>query len=126
MASKPKEKPPEASAADNADGDAPAKPVKKPIFSKVMILAATGLLVVCGLGATAYFMLSSKAPKEVAAAPVKPPVFLDLPDTLVNLSNAGGERPQVVDPAGPLGVVGRPVARGIRGPGGQSLSSRPA
>jgi flagellar FliL protein len=94
MASKPKEKPPEASAADNADGDAPAKPVKKPIFSKVMILAATGLLVVCGLGATAYFMLSSKAPKEVAAAPVKPPVFLDLPDTLVNLSNAGGERPQ--------------------------------
>ncbi len=25
---------------------------------------------------------------------VKPPAFLDLPDTLVNLANGGGERPQ--------------------------------
>ena len=39
--------------------------------------------------------MMKKKPEPVVAAPVaKPPAFLDLPDTLVNLANTGADRPQ--------------------------------
>jgi flagellar FliL protein len=48
-----------------------------------------------GGGTGAYFFFGGHKPSQAAAAPApKPPVFLDLPDTLVNLANAGTERPQ--------------------------------
>jgi flagellar FliL protein len=76
-----------------ADGQASA-PKKK--FSLKMILMAVGALAILGGGGTgAYMFIFKKKPEVAAAAPVvKPPAFLDLPDTLVNLANGGGERPQ--------------------------------
>lgn len=76
-----------------ADGQASA-PKKK--FSLKMILMAVGALAILGGGGTgAYMFFFKKKPEVAAAAPaVKPPAFLDLPDTLVNLANGGGERPQ--------------------------------
>jgi flagellar protein FliL len=93
MASKPKKIAAEAEA--SADPEA-AAPAKKKLPLKLILMAAIGLLVVGGGGGAAYFFLLGK-PKEVQAAAVpvvKPAVYLDLPDVLVNLANTGGERTQ--------------------------------
>ena len=62
---------------------------------KMMIIAVAGLLVVGGGGGAAYFYFfsgpSHEKPVQVAA---KPAIFVDLPDVLVNLSNAASERTQ--------------------------------
>ena len=53
------------------------------------------MLVLGGGGTGAYlFFASKKAAPTSQAAVSKPPVFLDLPDTLVNLANANAERAQ--------------------------------
>jgi flagellar protein FliL len=62
---------------------------------KVMIIAAAGLLVVGGGGTAGYIFFFKKASHETAAkSDVKPATFVDLPDVLVNLSNAGTDRTQ--------------------------------
>jgi flagellar FliL protein len=62
---------------------------------KMMIIAVAGLLVVGGGGGGAYFYFfkgeSHEKPAAVVAAPA---IFVDLPDVLVNLSNAASERTQ--------------------------------
>jgi flagellar FliL protein len=86
-----------------AEADAPgdeaaadAKPAPKRKFSlKIILMAVGGLAVLGGGGTGAYIFFFKKKPEVAVAAPVvKPPAFLDLPDTLVNLANTGGERPQ--------------------------------
>ncbi len=47
-----------------------------------------------GGGGGAYFMFFGGEARKAAAAPVKPAIFVDLPEVLVNLSNAGSERTQ--------------------------------
>ncbi len=63
---------------------------------KIMIIALAGLLVVGGGGGGAYFYFFKGAPQhEKVAKPVaKPATFVDMPDVLVNLSNAASERTQ--------------------------------
>jgi flagellar FliL protein len=82
---------------EDGEDQAAAKPKRKlPLPSlKVMIIAAAGLLVVGGGGAGAYFYFFSGSSHE-KPVPVagKPAIFVDLPDVLVNLSNAGSERTQ--------------------------------
>ncbi|MGE0564152.1 MAG: flagellar basal body-associated protein FliL [Pseudolabrys sp.] len=93
MASKPKK--PDAAKNDADDGEAEAaKPARKlPI--KLIAMAAGGLLVLGGGGFGAYkFFFASKKPVQQEAAAKKPAVFVDMPDVLVNLSNAGGDRTQ--------------------------------
>jgi flagellar FliL protein len=70
-----------------------AKPKKK-LPLKLIAIAAAGLLVFGGGGTAAflYFRHSGHSGTEKAAA--KPAVFVDLPDVLVNLSNAGSDRTQ--------------------------------
>jgi flagellar FliL protein len=76
-------------------GAADGKPLQKKKFPLKLILMAVGGLVVLGGGGGVIFALKDKASNAAIAAPVaKPPAFLDLPDTLVNLSNTGNERPQ--------------------------------
>jgi flagellar FliL protein len=70
-----------------------AKPKRKLPSMKVMIIAAAGLLVVGGGGAGAYFFFFKGHAKPVETA-VKPATFVDLPDVLVNLANAGTDRTQ--------------------------------
>jgi flagellar FliL protein len=87
----------ETEAAPKADAEseegAEKNPAKK--FSpKLLIAAAAAALVLAGGGTGAYFVFSGKEKSAVTAAQAKPAVFLDLPDVLVNLSNAGGDRTQ--------------------------------
>jgi flagellar FliL protein len=74
------------------DGAKPAPAKSK--FSRKMIIIAAALLLLGGGGGAAFFMFKSKPAPVVAGPVVKPPAFLDLPDTLVNLANVGGDRPQ--------------------------------
>lgn len=80
-------------AADEGAGEGKSAPKKR--FPLKIILIAVGALVLLGGGGGAFFAMKGKGSTTAVAAPVvKPPAFLDLPDTLVNLSNAGGDRPQ--------------------------------
>jgi flagellar FliL protein len=82
-----------------AEGEeSPKAPVAKRKLPLKLILMVVGGLAVLGLvgGGVYYFFFAGK--KEAAAAAagplVKPPVFLDMPDVLVNLSSTGGDRTQ--------------------------------
>ncbi|MES1154964.1 MAG: hypothetical protein ABUL48_00905, partial [Pseudorhodoplanes sp.] len=67
---------------DGAEGEG-SKPAKKKLPLKLIIIAATAFLVLGGGGTGAYlFFGGKKAAQTAQAAVVKPPVFLDLPDTL--------------------------------------------
>ena len=80
---------------EDEDDDAPAKGKgKKKLPLKLIGMAAGGVLLVGGVGYGGYTFLAKPAhhaPKKEAA---KPAVFVDLPDVLVNLSNAGSDRTQ--------------------------------
>lgn len=89
MASKAKEA---ATKADEAEGaDAEAAPPQKP-KRKIILIAGLALALLSAGGAGGYVMLSSKKEDKPTAAASKPPVFLDIPDVLVNLSNTGSDR----------------------------------
>lgn len=75
--------------AEDTAAPAPAKSKRK-----LLIMIAAAVLVLGGGGGAAFFMFKPKPAPVVAAPAPKPPAFLDLPDTLVNLANAGGDRPQ--------------------------------
>ncbi len=61
---------------------------------KLMIAAGAVLLMVCG-SVTSWFLFFRHGDEMHAdAAPAKPPVFLEVPDMLVNLSSPPGERVQ--------------------------------
>ena len=79
------------------EGEQPAaKPKRKlplpPL--KWTIVAAAGLLAVGGGGAGAYFFFAGSSHDKPAQVAAKPAIFVDLPDVLVNLSNAGTDRTQ--------------------------------
>jgi flagellar FliL protein len=78
-----------------ADGveaeDGKAAPKRKLPLKKILI-AVGGLVAVCGIGYVGYsFLFSGKSEQAAAAAAsqVKPAVFMDMPEVLVNLSNTG-------------------------------------
>jgi flagellar FliL protein len=89
-------KEPEAEAeVPEATEGAPATPLVKPKFPlKLMAIIAAGVVLVAGLGVGAYFMIGNVRQSQAAPAPVKPAVFIDLPEVLVNLSNTGSDRTQ--------------------------------
>ena len=95
MASKPKKI--EAEKEAEADADASATSAKK-FPMKVIIIAAAAMVVLGGGGGGAYWFMAAKAKAAQAAAAaapvVKPAVYLDLPDVLVNLANTGADRTQ--------------------------------
>lgn len=96
MASKPKvaakDKEADVEAAD--EGAEGATPAKKKLPLKMILMAAGGVVVVLGGGFGAYFMFSGPKKEKPAVTAVKPAVFVDLPEVLVNLANAGAERTQ--------------------------------
>jgi flagellar protein FliL len=80
-----------------ADGqDAAAAAPKRRFSLKLILMAVGGLAVLAGLGGGGwYFFMGHHAEKAEAAALIKPPVFVDMPDVLVNLSSSGNsERTQ--------------------------------
>jgi flagellar FliL protein len=85
--------------ADNEEaegGAAEAAEVPKPKGKlKLIIAAAAVLLMIAGAATTWFFFFRHHGEETHAeAAPAKPPVFLDVPDMLVNLTGAPGERVQ--------------------------------
>ena len=82
----------EAAAGEAAEGE--AAPSKRKFPLKKIIFALVALIVIGGGGAGGYLMFFGNGHGEKPVAVVKPPAFFDLPEVLVNLSNAGGERTQ--------------------------------
>lgn len=77
-------------AAEGAEAAAPKSKFK-------LILIIVGALVVLGGGAATWFLFFRHGEDEhhaEAAPPPKPPVFVEVPDMMVNLAGAPGERVQ--------------------------------
>jgi flagellar FliL protein len=75
---------------EDAEGEAPSGSVKRRL---IMIGAA--ILVLLGGAAGGYFLFfAKKEPAKVAEAPPPKPLFVDVPDLLVNMSTQPGERTQ--------------------------------
>src|ERR1700692_3228630 len=94
MASKPK-KVDRGKAEDeeaSAEGEQSAPPKRK-LPLKLIIIAVAGLVVLAGGGSGAYLMLAG-GKEGAAAAPGKPPAFVEVPEVLVNLSTVGADRTQ--------------------------------
>lgn len=73
------------------DGSAPKKSKFK------LVVAAVGVFVIlCGAGTYYFLFMRHKSDDKMAevAPPPKPPVFVDVPEVLVNLSSLPGERVQ--------------------------------
>lgn len=95
MASK---NPPPETDADEAEGAEAAPASKgfsiKALLSRKLIIMAAAVVVLLGAaGGGAYHFLGSRS-EAAPASKIKPPVFVDLPEILVNLSSAGSDRTQ--------------------------------
>jgi len=80
---------------EDAEAAAPAAKSKFKLPSlKLMIIAAAGVAVLGGGGVGAYLIFGGASHDKPAHASIKPAIFVDLPDVMVNLSNAGTDRTQ--------------------------------
>jgi flagellar protein FliL len=82
---------------DQADGAAEAAELAKPRGKLKLIIAVVAVLAIIGGGATWFFFLrhhGEEMQHAEAAPPPKPPVFVEVPDMLVNLIGLPGERVQ--------------------------------
>ncbi len=61
---------------------------------KWMIIGAAGLLVLGSGSGAAYYFFGRSGHDKPAPVAAKPAIFVDLPDVLVNLANAGTDRTQ--------------------------------
>ena len=85
----------DAEAEDGAEG-APAQPKTKFALKlpplKFLLIGGAAVLLLAGAGG--YFFFARPAEHKVETPGVKPVVFVDLPEILVNLSNPGADRTQ--------------------------------
>ena len=81
---------------DQVEGEAAEAAPAAPKSKLKLIIAAAGVLLILGGGGAAWFFLFRHHGEEVHAEvpPPKPPVFVEVPDMLVNLVGAPGERVQ--------------------------------
>jgi flagellar protein FliL len=84
----------EADVANGAEGAEAAAPPKRKLPLKLMAIIGAAVVLVAGVGTGAYFLIGGAKQSHAAAVPVKPAVFVDLPEVLVNLSNTGSDRTQ--------------------------------
>jgi flagellar FliL protein len=75
----------EAEGADAQDAAAP----KRRFSLKLIIMVAGGVVGLCALGGGGYFFFGHHGNTAAAATTIKPPIFVDMPDVLVNLSSSG-------------------------------------
>ncbi|MGB8400231.1 flagellar basal body-associated protein FliL [Bradyrhizobium sp.] len=76
--------------ADGADGAEAAAPKTGKLK---LIIAAVGFVAIIGGGAGWFFLMHGHGEEAHAEAPMaKPPAFVEVPDMLVNLAGAPGER----------------------------------
>lgn len=67
---------------------------KRKLPLKLLAIVGAGLVVLAGGGVGAYAFFHGKAEEKAAAPAVKPVAFFDVPEVMVNLSGATGERAQ--------------------------------
>jgi flagellar protein FliL len=80
---------------EQAEGGAEVTAAATPKGKLKLMIAAAAILAILGGGATWFFFFRAHGEEvQAEAPPSKPPVFLELPDLLVNLVNAPGERVQ--------------------------------
>ncbi|EAQ36123.1 Flagellar basal body-associated protein FliL [Nitrobacter sp. Nb-311A] len=94
-----------------ADGDTP--PTRKKFK---LIIAVVGLALILVTGGSVWFFLFRHhgGEQHAEAPPPKPPAFVDIPDMLVNLVGAPGERVQYLKVKVVLEVKEEPQAEKIR------------
>jgi flagellar FliL protein len=92
--------------------EAAAPKSKRKLF--IMIGAAAALLLVLGGGGWFFFLRGHGDDKQAKAPPPKPPVFLDVPEILVNLANTPGDRVQYLKVRVVLEVKDQPVVAQIQ------------
>src|SRR5258708_27898429 len=87
--------------ADNeqADGGAEAAEIAPAPKGKLkLIIAIVGMLIIVGGGATWFFFFRNHGDETHAAVvETKPPVFVEIPDMLVNLAGGSGQRAQYLE-----------------------------
>ena len=96
-AKEPEVEPEEEEEKDEAVESGEAQPQRKFLgflSLKLMIIAGAAIVLLGGGGAAYFLFFAHGHEPKVAAVPGKPVVFVDLPEVLVNLSNAGSERTQ--------------------------------
>ena len=80
---------------EEEEGEQSATKPKKKLPLKLIIIAAAGVLLLGGGGTAGYmFFFRGHGHDKMAKADTKPSTFVDMPDVLVNLSNAGSDRTQ--------------------------------
>jgi flagellar FliL protein len=77
--------------ADGAESTEAGQPKSK---LKLILIIVGGVALVGGGGGGAYFTFFRHKEAKPEVAVVKPPAFFDMPEMLVNLSNATGDRTQ--------------------------------
>jgi len=81
--------------ADNEQTEAAADAVAAPKGKLKLIIAVVAVLFIAGAGATWFFFFRHHGEElHAEAPPPKPPSFVEVPDMLVNLTGAPGERVQ--------------------------------
>jgi flagellar FliL protein len=78
---------------ENADGEEASAPAKRKLPIKLILIAVGALVGLGGVGFVAYHFFTGSSEAAVAGQ-VKPPVFVDMPEVLVNLSSTGSEHTQ--------------------------------
>ena len=114
IATKAKQPEPAPEVEPEAEGAETAPQPKKKLPLKMIIIAAAGLLVLGG-GAGAYLKFFSHKDEMTAGAPeIRPAIFVDVPEVLVNLSNAGADRTQYLKVKVVLEVADQALAQQIQ------------
>jgi flagellar FliL protein len=80
----------------------------------IIIGGALVLVLTLGGGGWFFFMRGHGEEKQAVAPPPKPPVFLDVPEVLVNLANTPGERVQYLKVRIVLEVKDQPLVAQIQ------------
>jgi flagellar FliL protein len=95
-----------------AEGDAPPASKKKKL---ILIAAAVAVLCLAGGGGAWFFFFHGHGDEQHAEAPPpKPPAFIEVPDMLVNLVGAPGERVQYLKVKVVLEVKDEPQVEKIK------------
>ena len=82
---------------DQAEGVAEGADVAKPKGKLKLIIAVVAVLAIVGGGTTGFLLMrhgGEETQHAEAGPPMKPPVYVDVPDMLVNLIGLPGERVQ--------------------------------
>jgi flagellar protein FliL len=114
MAKKAKPAEPEPEVTEETEG-AEGAPVKKRKFSlKLILIAAAGVVLIGGGAAGAYAVFGHASEHKPAAPVVKPAVFVDLPEILVNLSGGSNDRTQYLKVKMTLELADQAIATQIQ------------